>query len=106
MQTAIKIKTRVLAGSRVEFTSPELVEGEYLELIVLKNSNSEPVQPNISMLDLAEQLHKARTEEASSAVKTQGVWDWIQSLPPIERTKEDWETIERELKEDKDSWDR
>ena len=106
MQTAIKINTRVLAGSRVEFTSPELVEGEYLELIVLKNANSEPARPYISMLDIAAKLHKDRSAEDSYALKTEGVWDWMQSLPPSTLTAEDWVRIEKEIQEEKDSWDR
>ena len=36
MQAALKMKTRVLPGKRVEVTAPELVEGEDVELIILK----------------------------------------------------------------------
>ena len=106
MQTAIKINTRVLAGCRVEFTSPELVEGEYLELIVLKDGNVEPALPSVSALDPVSTLHKDSPEEGATTLEKWGVRDWLQSLPPTSRTNEDWEAIERELKEDKDSWDR
>jgi len=34
MQAAIKLKTRVLPGKRIEFTSPELLEGEEVEVVV------------------------------------------------------------------------
>ncbi len=35
MQTALRIHTVVLPGHRVEFTVPELQEGERVEIIVL-----------------------------------------------------------------------
>ena len=31
---------------------------------------------------------------------------FLDSLPPIQRTPEEWEAIERELQEERDSWDR
>ena len=40
MQSALKVKTRVLPGKRVEVTAPELVEGEDVELIILKPETS------------------------------------------------------------------
>ena len=92
MQTAIKINTRVLAGNRVEFTSPELVEGEYLELIVQKRS---PVQSVSAKIDENHQDHKYIP-----------MLDLMASLPPSTLTMEDWARIERKIREDKDSWDR
>ena len=92
MQTAIKIKTRVLAGNRVEFTSPELAEGEYVELIVQKRN---PIQSTSS-----------KTDENDSDQKYIPMLELVASLPPSTLTMEDWAQIEREIREDKDSWDR
>ena len=72
MQTAIKINTRVLAGCRVEFTSPELVEGEYLELIVLKDGNTDPKLPSVSALDPVYTLHKDSPEEGATTLEKWG----------------------------------
>jgi hypothetical protein len=83
MQAALKLKTTVLSGGRVEFTAPELPEGTNVALIVL------PELP-------------APTEQG----KAQGVWDYIQSLPPVQRTPEEWAEIEREFQEERNSWDR
>ncbi len=84
MQTALKLTARVLPGKRVEFTSPELTEGEEIELIVLKSDKSAP--------PLAQPFASA--------------WEYLQSLKPVERTPEEWEAIERELQVEKDSWER
>lgn len=84
MQAALKLKTTVLPGHRIEFTSPELIEGEEVELIVLKPDSTEqpPKRPFAS------------------------AWDYLQSLQPVERTPEEWEAVERELQAEKDAWDR
>ena len=42
MQSAIKLTARVLPEKRIEFTAPELTEGEDVELIVLKSNGSGP----------------------------------------------------------------
>ena len=80
MQSALKLTATVLPGKRVEFTSPELTEGECVEVIVL----TKETQPEV---------------EAK-----QGVWDFVQSLPPSTLTAEDWVNIEREFQEDRNSW--
>ena len=85
MQTAIKYYTRVLPGKRIEFTSPDLVEGEEIEFVLLK----------------AERKFSSAIQEP----KVLGVWDYIQSLPPISRSLEEWEELERELRAERDSWD-
>lgn len=84
MQAALKVKTTVLPGHRVEFTAPELPEGEDVELIVLRPGP----------------LPEDRSEQ-----QPQGVWDWLQTLKPVQRTPEEWEAIEREIQAEKDSWD-
>ena len=85
MQGAIKLATRVLAGKRIEFTAPELTEGEEVEIFVA----------------LPERLVPAPARED----ETQGVWDFIQSLTPVQRTPEEWAQAEREFHEERDSWD-
>ena len=84
MQAAFKLTARVLPGKRVEFMAPELIEGEDVELIVLKSE--QPVAP--------------REYPFASA------WEYLQSLKPGERTPEEWEAIECELQVEKDSWER
>ncbi len=86
MQTALKLKAAILPGKRIEFTAPELPESGEVELIVMLPENTVP----------------APTE----AGKTQGVWDYIQSLPPVQRTPEEWAQVEREFQEERDSWER
>jgi hypothetical protein len=81
MQAALKVMTRVLPGKRVEFTAPELIEGEDLELIVLK----------------AETVVQEPSRFASA-------WEYLQSLPPIHRSSEEWAAIERELRQERDAW--
>ena len=86
MQSALKLRTTILPGHRIEVTAPELPESGEVELIIVL---PEPVLPAPTGQD-----------------KTQGVWDYIQSLPPVQRTPEEWAEVERELREDRDSWDR
>jgi hypothetical protein len=85
MQSALKLTARVPLGHRVEFTAPELPENTDVELIVmLPHSNGNRL----------------------AAGEPEGVWDYIRSLPPVDRTPEEWAEVERELREEKDSWDR
>jgi len=85
-QAALKLTARVLPGKRIEFTAPELTEGEDVEIFVALPTTL-PLQP-------------------TSAGETTGVWDWLQSLPPSTLTREDWARIEQEMQEEKDAWDR
>jgi len=83
-QAALKLTARVLPGKRIEFTAPELIEGEDVEIFVaLPQTVSPPTMQRF----------------ASAA-------DYLQSLPVRHHTPEEWAEIERELQEDKDSWDR
>lgn len=84
MQAALKLTARVLPGKRIEVTAPELTEGEDVELIVLK---PEP----------------ALTPEPTHYVSA---LDYLDSLPPSQLTIEDWERIEKEIQEEKNSWER
>ena len=87
MQAALKLRTTVLPGGRIELTAPELLAGEDVELLVFRPT-----------------AIPARQE--SHGNDPQGVWDYIQSLPPVERTPEEWAAVEREFQEERDSWDR
>jgi hypothetical protein len=83
MQAALKLTTRVLPGKRVEFTAPELTEGEVIEITV---SAPQPVTDSATIFPSAA--------------------DYLRSLNPPERTAPQWAAIEKELKADKDSWER
>jgi len=83
MQSALKVKTRVLPGKRVEVTAPELVEGEDVELIILKPEAVSAAEP---------------------PKQFKSVIEFIDSLKPVERTPEEWAEIEREFYEERNSW--
>ena len=84
MQTALQLTAVVLPGHRIEVSTPELLEGANVRVIVLSEPKSALPAPQIF----------------GSAL------EYLQSLPPLHRTPEEWAAIERELQEDKDSWDR
>ncbi|NSW79697.1 MAG: hypothetical protein HPY54_11755 [Chthonomonadetes bacterium] len=81
MQTALRIHTVVLPGHRVEFTVPELQEGERVEIIVLP-SGDQPCTARQSMLEL------------------------VQALPQGPRSGKTWEEAERDFQEERNSWHR
>jgi hypothetical protein len=81
MHAALKLRTKVLAGSRIEVTAPELTEGDDVEVIVLATGP-----------------RKAAPDRFASA------WEYLQSLPPIHHTAEEWAEIERGIQEEKDAW--
>lgn len=86
MHSALKINARVLPGKRIEFTSPELVEGENVELIVLRpEAAANAISDNTSKLSLLE---------------------FVQSIPPGPRPFSSWEAYENALQEEKDAWER
>jgi hypothetical protein len=77
----LRVKTRTLPGKRLEMTLPELEDGEEVEVIVLRAESPSPPQQYANMME------------------------FICSLTPIERTSEEWAEVERELQEDRNSWD-
>lgn len=83
-QIAIRMKTKVLRGKRIEVTSPELTEGDEVEVVV--------AFPEASAVD--------------SRPRFKDVIEFLDSLPPIERTPEEWDLVESEFREERDSWDR
>ena len=84
-QTAIRIRTRVLPGKRIEFTAPKLPDDGEVGLIVMMDRQDVADPPRRRCRDVAELLR---------------------SLPPIERTAEEWAAVEREIEEDRNAWNR
>ena len=76
-QTAIRLKTTVLPGRRIEFTASELTDGQEVEISVNLAQPEVQTAPRIF---------------ASAA-------EYLASLPVRHRTSEEWAAIERELKE-------
>ncbi len=73
----------MLAGKRVEVTSPELIEGEDIEVILYtQKADASEDQPQ----------------------QFANVMEFLHSLPPSKLTMEDWERIEQTLREEKDAW--
>jgi hypothetical protein len=86
MPPTLKLRATVLAGHRVEFTAPELPEGAEVEISVV--------------------LPAVRGPMPASAPPAGGVADYLASLPPISRSVEEWAAVERQFREERDSWDR
>lgn len=84
MQSALKLKATVLPGKRVEFTAPELTEGECVEVIVLKDAPVTDAPPP--------------TRQFKDAL------EYVNSLTPIERTPEEWAEVERQFQEERNAW--
>lgn len=82
MATAVKVKTRVLPGHRVEFMAPELDEGSEIEVIALQSGPAATEQPRVSLLEL------------------------LQSFPKRPLTDAEWAERDREFQAERDSWDR
>ena len=82
MQTALKLKTRVLPGKRIEVSSPELTDDTEVEVIVmLPDPSQEPVRTFPDVIA------------------------FLDSLAPVQRTPEQWAEIERTFREERNSWD-
>lgn len=82
MQAALRLTARVQAGHKLEINSPELPEGEEVDIFVVL-----PTTPK-------------------SGSGKQFLMDFLASLPPGPRSASTWEEIERNLQQDRDSWDR
>ncbi len=85
MQTALRVTTQVLPGHRLEIVAPELAEGEAVEVFVVMEDATHPPVPVTARGSLLE---------------------FLDALPPGPRSAPTWEEIERNLQEDRDSWDR
>jgi hypothetical protein len=85
MPAMLRLRATVQAGNRVEFTAPELPEGAEVVISVT--------------------LAETATEAAALAPRRGGVADYLESLPPVVRSAEEWAAVEREFREERDSWD-
>ena len=79
MESAVRIRTTILPGKRIEITSPDLPDEGQVDVIVL-------------------------VPEGNGA--STGILDYLDSLPARERPAEYWAERDRQLREDRDSWDR
>jgi hypothetical protein len=81
MQAALRLKTRVLPGGRIEVTNPELPEAVDVELIVMF------------------------PQGAKAPREFKDVLEFLDSLTPVQRTPEEWAEVEREFQQERNSWD-
>ena len=81
-QVALRLKTRTLAGKRLDVTIPELEEGEEVEIIVLRSESQIPSSTDFTTFH--EFLHT------------------VASGPHPFQT---WEEYERALKQEKEAWE-
>jgi hypothetical protein len=81
MQAALRLKTRVLPGGRIEVTDPELPENADVELIVML------------------------PEETEAPQEFKDVLEFLDSLTPVQRTPAEWAQVEREFQQERNSWD-
>jgi hypothetical protein len=81
MQSELRLKTRVLPGGRIEVTAPELPENTDVELIVVIPEGTEAPR------------------------QFKDVMEFLDSLTPVQRTPEEWAQVEREFREERESWD-
>ena len=83
----VRITTRVLAGGRVEVASPELCEGDRVDVAIFR-------------------ARVAPAGQAPSPEDRAGVLRVVESLPRRYRTPEEWAEFERQFQSERDSWDR
>jgi hypothetical protein len=76
----VHVKTRVLPGKRIEVSNEGLSEGQDVEVTITPLS-----------------------KPADS--KSRGLVELIDSFPPGPRSAPTWEEIERQFREERDSWD-
>lgn len=77
--SVIRQTVQVLPGHRVEFVAPELKDGDWVEVVV--NSSQTPVSNHTTLLD------------------------FIDALPQEPRSAPNWEALETQLRQDRQSWD-
>ncbi len=82
MQSTMHLTARVLAGSRIEIVSPDLTEGDSVDITLV-------IQ------------HKPSPEDSTR----KSVFDIVQSLPPGPRSASTWEQVDRQLNAERDAWD-
>jgi len=85
MPTALRLTARVQAGHRIEIITPELAEGEDVDVFVVMPDAPKSVAP---------------------AATAGTLMEFLDSLPPGPRSAPTWEAVERNLQEERESWDR
>jgi hypothetical protein len=86
MGQTLRMKTQVLAGSRIELIAPGLPEGATVDITIEANPALIPPE-------------NARGGE-------QSLLDFLESLPPSDRTLEEWAEFDRQFRRERDEWDR
>ena len=81
----IHLTARVLPGGRIDVIAPGLHEGQDVDLVVRPRGNEHG------------------TQRAGAKL---GILDFLKSLPPSNRTPEQWDEFEREFQRERDAWDR
>lgn len=77
---AIRVRTTVLPGGRIELVSVKLVPGSEVDVVV--------------------------APARKTARRRRSVREIRESLPPIRHTTEEWDEIDRQFREERRSWDR
>lgn len=80
MARAYRLMTTVQPGHRIEITAPDVEVGRRVEVIV--------------------------REEAPAQAPRQSMLAFLDSLPRVEHTPEEWEEIDRQFQAERDAWDR
>ena len=80
MDAALRIRTTVEPGHRIEISSPELPEGSQVEVIVFVPNQPPPPKRTIM--------------------------EFLNSLPVGPRSYDSWEEMEQSFQEVRDEWDR
>ncbi|MBW4666696.1 MAG: hypothetical protein KME60_04445 [Cyanomargarita calcarea GSE-NOS-MK-12-04C] len=78
MQSALYIKTKVLAGNKIEIQVPEAQIGDRVDVFVILPEKTEPKKR--SVIDILEEVHAKHPPKSA-------------------------EEIDRQLREERDSWD-
>ena len=116
-QTAIRLKTTVLPSRRIEFTAPELTDGQEVEIFVALPKTETPAMKDpdymstvdflaslppstLTAEDWARKEREMRYESQPAPRIFASAAEYLASLPVRRRTPEEWAVIERELKED------
>ncbi len=81
MRPALHVTTRVLPGKRIEITAPDLNEGDAVEVILVLPERQRVQAPR-------------------------DIMEFLDSLPPGPRSATTWGEVDRQLREEREAWDR
>ena len=80
MKSALHIRTKVLSGSRIEVTSPDLKEGQEIDVFLVLQS--------------------------SAATPRQNILDFLDALPEGPRSASSWLEVDQQFEAERAAWDR